>query len=547
MEKESEYLFHLLGAFVREEKPQDADGMNLEELKHLAHIHSVLGIFGYMAMKHRLFPEELSSFRENCMATISAFNQRAARAELLFDELACRGIDYVLMKGYILKDYYPVPELRTYGDIDLVIRREDRERTHALMQDLGYRVKTDWEPVYSYVGPMEHYELHTELLETDISEAVDCRDYFRDLWQHVAPDGDHRYRFTPEFHFLYLLAHLAKHVTGSGAGARMYLDLAACIRHFGEELDWSWVRVELEKTRLADFANTALTFVETYFGVKSPLPLTAVDTDVLEELARITADGGIFGRVGLDSGVNTLKDQAENATRLQTVFRRLFPAAKTIETRYTYLQGNPWLLPVAWIHRLFRTRETWSEHTQEAKSILHADLKEVRSARQLQDSIGLGKHREIRTRIVAPNVLMEEYRRILREEPEVEALPLVISGSSMSPFLIHGRDVVYLSRLTRPIRRGDALLYRRRTGQYVLHRVYRVDAGGLTMVGDAQTELEPGIQPDQVIAIMTKAVRKGRELSASSFWWQFFEKVWIRMVPLRPCIHRMYTRLRKKK
>ena len=151
-----------------------------------------------------------------------------------------------------------------------------------------------------------------------------------------------------------------------------------------------------------------------------------------------------------------------------------------------------------------------------------------------------------RTRIMAPDVLLEEYRRILREEPEVTALPLIITGSSMSPFLIHGRDTVYLSRLTRPIRRGDALLYRRNSGQYVFHRVYRVDDSGLTMVGDAQTELEYGIQPRQVIAIMTKAVRKGKELTPDSFWWRFFERVWIRMVPLRPLVRRCHGLLRKK-
>ena len=52
-------------------------------------------------------------------------------------------------------------------------------------------------------------------------------------------------------------------------------------------------------------------------------------------------------------------------------------------------------------------------------------------------------------RILPPEVLLEEYRQLLQNE-EIESLPLVISGNSMSPFLIHGRDTVYLSRLKRP-------------------------------------------------------------------------------------------------
>ena len=143
--------------------------------------------------------------------------------------------------------------------------------------------------------------------------------------------------------------------------------------------------------------------------------------------------------------------------------------------------------------------------------------------------------------IMPPEVLLEEYRRLLAEEPRIQALPLIVSGSSMSPFLIHGRDTVYLSRLTRPVRRGDILLYQRRNGKYVLHRVWKVCPDSYTMVGDAQTVLEPGIRDDQIIAIVTAADRKGKRMAPGGFWWEFFEKAWIRMVPLRRPVQRLYS------
>ena len=150
-----------------------------------------------------------------------------------------------------------------------------------------------------------------------------------------------------------------------------------------------------------------------------------------------------------------------------------------------------------------------------------------------------------RRHILPPEVLLEEYRRILAKEPEVAALPLVVSGRSMTPFLIDGRDTVYLSRLERPARRGDILLYQRASGQYVLHRVWKVEKDGtFTMVGDAQTELEPGIREDQIIAIVTLVLRKGKPVVPGGFWWVFFEKVWIRMVPLRPLFWRVYSLMR---
>lgn len=145
------------------------------------------------------------------------------------------------------------------------------------------------------------------------------------------------------------------------------------------------------------------------------------------------------------------------------------------------------------------------------------------------------------TKIMPPEVLLEEYRKLLLSDPSVDALPLVITGNSMSPFLIHGRDTVYLSRLTRPARRGDMLLYQRDSGGYVLHRVYKAGPEGLTMIGDAQTVMEPGIRREQVIAIVTKVERKGKLMTSGSFWWEFFEKAWIRIIPLRRPICCLYS------
>ena len=143
-------------------------------------------------------------------------------------------------------------------------------------------------------------------------------------------------------------------------------------------------------------------------------------------------------------------------------------------------------------------------------------------------------------RVLSPDVLLEEYRELLEDE-RVEALPLLISGNSMSPFLVDGRDTVYLSRLTKPVKKGDVILYQRKNGAYILHRVYKIKNGSFTMLGDAQTEPEEGILPEQIVAVMTSADRKGKKETPGSFWWEFFEKVWIRIPAMRPPLRNIYT------
>ena len=149
---------------------------------------------------------------------------------------------------------------------------------------------------------------------------------------------------------------------------------------------------------------------------------------------------------------------------------------------------------------------------------------------------------EYKVKTVEPERLMPALLELLEV---TESVPLVVSGNSMNPFLAHGRDTVYLSNMKEPPRRGDMVLYRRHNGDYILHRVYRVEENEYTMVGDAQNWLETGIRRDQILAVVTAVCRKGKLLRKGCFWWDFFEKVWIRMVPLRRTVLALHTRLKK--
>lgn len=145
-------------------------------------------------------------------------------------------------------------------------------------------------------------------------------------------------------------------------------------------------------------------------------------------------------------------------------------------------------------------------------------------------------------RILSPEELMAPLLSLLEE---ADSVPLVISGSSMAPFLAHGRDTVYLSRITRPLKRGDMILFRRDSGAYILHRILRVRPEGYTLIGDAQNWTEE-VRPDQALALVTAVRRKGKLLGPGSFWWIFFEKVWLRMIPARHGILRCWARVFRK-
>lgn len=148
-------------------------------------------------------------------------------------------------------------------------------------------------------------------------------------------------------------------------------------------------------------------------------------------------------------------------------------------------------------------------------------------------------------RVVDTREYLDMVRELLADGQTSVAVPL--SGSSMTPFL-HPGDMAYLDLPKEPLRRGDVVLYTRPSGQYVLHRVVSLNRDGtVTMVGDAQTELEVLDGTHRIHAIMTKAQHKGKILTPASPRWRFFRTVWLWVIPQRRAIVKILTKLKQGK
>ena len=131
-------------------------------------------------------------------------------------------------------------------------------------------------------------------------------------------------------------------------------------------------------------------------------------------------------------------------------------------------------------------------------------------------------------------------RDLVKEGHEVS---LIVSGSSMSPFLIHHRDTIIFGPVEGSLRRGDMVFYERPSGQYVMHRVRRVRPEGLYLIGDAQTQTEGPLSPSCVFAIVKAGRRNGLLLDDKSWQWRFFATIWLRVIPLRPLIIKFYKKI----
>lgn len=131
---------------------------------------------------------------------------------------------------------------------------------------------------------------------------------------------------------------------------------------------------------------------------------------------------------------------------------------------------------------------------------------------------------------------------------EDAVLPLYVSGSSMNPFLISRRDIVYLNAFKESdLSKGSIILFKRKDGSLVLHRIRKIlDEGRVQVNGDAQTWCET-VNKSQILATVIEIERKGKRKKADSFYWNSINSLWKMLYPLRSVMMRIWFKARRMK
>ena len=116
---------------------------------------------------------------------------------------------------------------------------------------------------------------------------------------------------------------------------------------------------------------------------------------------------------------------------------------------------------------------------------------------------------------------------------------LVVTGNSMHPTLRHCKDMVELVPLDREPERGDLILYQRKNGIYVLHRIVtKPENGCFICSGDHQWEPED-VCADQIIALVDTYIRNGKHISVDHVATKLWVWFWVGVFPVRKPILKM--------
>jgi len=112
-------------------------------------------------------------------------------------------------------------------------------------------------------------------------------------------------------------------------------------------------------------------------------------------------------------------------------------------------------------------------------------------------------------------------------------------GDSMEPFIREGRDLLVISRKpSSRLKVYDVPLYKRDSGQYVLHRILKVRKDDYVLCGDNRWRREYGIADRHIIGVLTAIIRDGREIPVTDGKYRLYVHVWCDLFPVRAFILR---------
>lgn len=349
MVNESKLLIGALGAAVAGKECSVITDVDYDAFLHLAQSHGVEALaFDGLQKNSALWQTVPESVQESLKKAYFRAAYREAQQthtqQQLRQGLTKAGVRHIFLKGAVLRKSYPVPMLRTMSDMDVLVYTEDYDKIAAVAQSIKGKAYTGDGNHKNFVFPGDvAVEFHPNLLHhaTPVGTGINPG------WQYAKKDlPGPEMELTEEGLYLNILCHLANHFVSGGVGVRFVLDIWVC-RHLRKEVcDYSYVDRELADMGMLDFARNIEALADAWFsdGEMTPL-LEELGNYILTSGSHGTSDRAMLNAVSLSSGGN----------RTSALLRRIFYPRQELEDRFPWCKGKPWLLPAAWLSRVYDT------------------------------------------------------------------------------------------------------------------------------------------------------------------------------------------------
>lgn len=335
------YLIYLIRCAIEGKAPEKMPAdIELDKLYELAKMHNVDALI-YPPLSKIAGKADLEDFEKSMQYAVAADANQSYYLEELAEKFEENGIRFAVMKGFVIKPLYPSPEQRHSVDIDIFVDDENTERAREIMEDLGFTVErfnhNIQDDVYS-IGKFVHIEIHRTL----ISNKCAWDKYCQRIAERLKVSDGYKYRseMAREDFYLYMIAHMAKHMKYSGMGIKMVVDVWVYLRKYRDTLDKKLLNERLTEAGLAEFNENILKLVGLWFE-------GAGADEKIKKLSAYVISSGNYGTYE-----QLISTEAGNAgTERNYYMHMLFLPYREMCAKYGFLKKLPFLLPFMWIYR----------------------------------------------------------------------------------------------------------------------------------------------------------------------------------------------------
>ena len=372
----------VLGEPISEEIKNNFEKTALFNVFNISKMHDVAHIVGAGLRKNGLMVKEdavYEKFRQEEMTAVMRYERINYEIESLRKILADGKIPFMLLKGAVIRKYYPQPWMRTSCDIDVLVHEETLDDAVKILKAHNYRQEGDknFHDVSLFSPSGVHLELHYTLKENmAIIDKV-----LEQVWDYSFKDKDGDFEFfqTNEFLLYHLLAHMSYHFVSGGCGIRSFLDIYILTKSM--EFDENKLRALCDEASLTEFYNNVKALAEVWFGGKEHSELTLKTENYIVR-------GGVYGTIAN----SVLVSQAQKGGKFKNIMHRIFLPYDTLKYRYKVLEKHKWLTPFFWVVRWFSLlkRDTFKRSVNELKANRNSDEK-IKETADFLSEVGLSE------------------------------------------------------------------------------------------------------------------------------------------------------------
>lgn len=348
LSQESEYLVDLIRCAVTGEAlPQAPSELDYEKLISISKQQQVYSIIAEVIDPDAL-PEkqrqELELYNKNELLRIIAMK---AELESIEKELEENEIKFMLLKGSVLRNYYPKQRMRQMSDIDILYDAEKHDILKKIMTSRGFKgFGSDDNSDDFFKEPFYTFEFHRELFFNE----AEFNPVFSYVWQNAVGDSKNKYRYHMNLNdmYIYNICHMYKHFRKNCCGIRFLADNYLFLSKEKNRLDKEYIEKKLSECGIEGYEKETRELAFKIFENN----LTENDFKKLYEYTSF----GIYG----NSDGNALRKFEDSGSRrkssklIKFILIRLFPSKKDMLYDYPYLEKKPYLILYAYIHRILR-------------------------------------------------------------------------------------------------------------------------------------------------------------------------------------------------